>query len=344
MNINRRRFCQSTLASSVVSAFPATIILAQSNESAIGIPARIPAVTLNGADTAIEGAAARELGESLQGSLLLQGDYGYDGARRVWNSQHDRYPALIVRARSAEDVSNAVTFARERELLVAVKGGGHSWPGRSVADGALMIDLSEIKDVLVDVAGRRAKAGGGALLYNLDFETTKHGLVTTGGVVSHTGVGGYTLGGGYGRLNRKFGLTIDNLLSAQVVSSDGQVRRVSAHENADLFGRYVVAAATLVWSPNSSSGCTRRTPSCWAAISSGRSPKPRIFSNSTPSMRRGSPTKCTLGHISSLCQTGPASLRWTFVTAAILRRARGSSHRSRNSADPCRIVSLQIRT
>ncbi len=235
MNISRRRFCHSALASSVASAFPATIILAQSNESATGIPARIPAVTLNGTDTAIEGAAVRELGESLQGSLLLQGDYGYDGARRLWNSQHDKYPALIVRAQSAEDVSNAVTFARERELLVAVKGGGHSWPGRSVADGALMIDLGEINDVLVDVAGRRARTGGGALLYNLDFETTKHGLVTTAGVVSHTGIGGYTLGGGYGRLNRKFGLTIDNLLSAQIVSSDGQVRRVSADENADLF-------------------------------------------------------------------------------------------------------------
>lgn len=235
MKISRRRFCHSAFASSVASALPATIVLAQSNESATGIPARIPAVTLSGDDTTIEGAAVRELGESLQGSLLLQGDYGYDGARRLWNSQHDRYPALIVRARSAEDVSNAVTFAGERELLVAVKGGGHSWPGRSVADGALMIDLGEINHALVDVAGRTARAGGGALLYNLDFATTKHGLVTTAGVVSHTGVGGFTLGGGYGRLNRKFGLTIDNLLSAQIVTPDGQVRRVSADENADLF-------------------------------------------------------------------------------------------------------------
>jgi hypothetical protein len=235
MNISRRRFCHSAFASSVASTLPASIVLAQSNESATGIPARIPAVTLDRNETSIEGAAVRELGESLQGSLLLQGDYGYDGARRLWNGEHDKYPALIVRAQNAADVANAVTFARERELLVAVKGGGHSWPGRSAADGALMIDLGDISDVLVDVEGRTARAGGGSLLYNLDFATTKHGLVTTAGVVSHTGVGGYTLGGGYGRLNRKFGLTIDNLLSAEIVTPDGQVRRVSAQENADLF-------------------------------------------------------------------------------------------------------------
>ena len=234
MTIDRRRFIGYAVASGVASAFPTDILLAQAFRSSRQVPT-IPAVTLAGDDTAIEGAAVRELGESLQGALLLRGDPKYDGSRAVWNGMHDRYPALIVRAASAQDVSNAVTFARERELLLAVKGGGHSWPGRSVADGALMIDLGSLSGVSVDVAGRRASTGGGALLYNLDFATQRHGLATTAGVVSHTGVGGLTLGGGYGRLNRKFGLTIDNLVSAEIVTADGRVRRVSADENADLF-------------------------------------------------------------------------------------------------------------
>ena len=233
MTIDRRRFVRYAVASGVAGVFPADVLLAQTFRSSQQVPS-IPAVTLAGDETAIESAAVRELGESLQGALMLRGDPGYDGSRAVWNSQQDRYPALIVRAANAQDVSNAVTFARERELLTSVKGGGHSWPGRSVADGALMIDLGSLSGVSVDVAGRRARTGGGALLYNLDFATQRHGLATTAGVVSHTGVGGLTLGGGYGRLNRKFGLTIDNLLSAEIVTADGRVRRVSAEEDRDL--------------------------------------------------------------------------------------------------------------
>jgi hypothetical protein len=126
-------------------------------------------------------------------------------------------------------------FAADRRLLLAVKGGGHSWPGRSVADDALMIDLSDLRNVLVDPPSRRARVGGGALIYELDIATLPHNLVTTGGIVSHTGVGGLTLGGGYGRLGRRFGLAIDNLVSAELVTADGTVRRVSADEDADLF-------------------------------------------------------------------------------------------------------------
>ena len=151
----------------------------------------------------------RELAESLAGQLLLRGDFGYDGARQIWNGMHDRHPALIVRAHATSDVVNAVRFARERELLLVVKSGGHSWPGHSVADDALMIDLSAINEVAVDPASRRARIGGGALLYDLDVATLRHNLATTAGIVSHTGVGGLTLGGGYGRLGRKFGLTIE---------------------------------------------------------------------------------------------------------------------------------------
>lgn len=235
MRINRRRFLGYGLASGVVGSFPAHVLLAKAGESSRQIPSSTAAITLSGKETTIEAAAIRELAESLQGLVILKKGFGYDGARRLWNAQHDKHPALIVRAATAQDVANAVTFARERELLVTVKGGGHSFPGHSVADGALMIDLGSINGVLVDVARRRAKAGGGAVGYDLDFETQKHGLATTAGTVSHTGLGGLTLGGGFGLLNRKFGLTIDNLVSAQLVTADGQIRRVSADENEDLF-------------------------------------------------------------------------------------------------------------
>ena len=148
---------------------------------------------------------------------------------------HDKRPALIAQVASEHDVSRAVQFARDNNLLVAVKGGGHSWPGKSVCDGGLMIDLSALNKVTIDDYDRRAYVGGGALLNNLDTASLAHGLVTTAGVVSHTGVGGYTLGGGFGRLNRKYGLTIDNLLGAEIVTADGQVRFVSKDEQPSLF-------------------------------------------------------------------------------------------------------------
>jgi FAD/FMN-containing dehydrogenase len=199
------------------------------------IPASIGAIKLDGSATSVEGAALRELAESLDGQLLLYGDFGYDSSRQIWNGMHDRRPAAIVRARSKTDVGHAVSFARERELLLAVKGGGHSWPGHSTADGALMIDLSAMNDVRIDPGARRARVGGGALLYDLDFASLRHGLATTAGIVSHTGVGGLTLGGGYGRLGRKLGLTIDSLVAADLVCADGRTRRLSAEANKDLF-------------------------------------------------------------------------------------------------------------
>lgn len=235
MRLSRRAFCQSSSAAVVAAALPSAVALGHAAASTRFVPSEIRAVKLNGAGTSIEAAALRELAGSLDGQLLLDGEFGYDGARRIWNGMHDRYPAAIVRARSTADVVNAVRFARERELLLAVKGGGHSWPGHSTADGALMIDLSALNDVTVDPGARRARVGGGALLYNLDFASMRHGLATTAGIVSHTGVGGLTLGGGYGRLGRKLGLTIDSLLAAELVCADGRVRRLSADENQDLF-------------------------------------------------------------------------------------------------------------
>jgi FAD/FMN-containing dehydrogenase len=159
----------------------------------------------------------------------------YDRARKIWNGMHDKRPALIARCMSAQDVSRAVTFARERELLVAVRGGGHSWPGKSVCDGGLMIDLSRMNTVRVEPTQRRAYAQGGTLLFGLDTAAREHGLITTAGVVSHTGIGGFTLGGGFGRLNRKFGLAIDNLRSAEIVTADGGIRRISDEADGDLF-------------------------------------------------------------------------------------------------------------
>lgn len=235
MSMNRRQFCQTAVAAGLAGSIPARLVLAQASRSSNTPPGGLPAVTLDGAVVTLEAAALRELGESLRGSLLLSGDFGYDSSRSLWNGMHDRFPALIVRAADAADVASAVTFARERRLLLSVKGGGHSWPGRSVADNAMMIDLGAMRTVGVDVAGKRARVGGGALLADLDLATQRHGLATTAGVVSHTGVGGYTLGGGYGRLSRKCGLAIDNMLTAEIVTADGQVRRVSRDENLDLF-------------------------------------------------------------------------------------------------------------
>ncbi len=196
---------------------------------------RIPAISLSGGEIELERAAIDELAGSMTGELLLADHPQYDTARKIWNGMHDKRPALIAVCADSRDVSQAVTFARERELLVAVKGGGHSWPGKSTCDGGLMIDLSSMNGVAVDAQARRARAGGGALLNTLDTNALEQGLVTTCGVVSHTGVGGFTLGGGFGRLNRKFGLAIDNLRSAEIVTADGEVRRVSEEQEPDLF-------------------------------------------------------------------------------------------------------------
>lgn len=195
----------------------------------------IRAVSLGGAELELERAAIKELGESMTGPVLLAANPEYNGARRVWNGMHDRRPALIARCMNSTDVSNAITFASERSLLTAVRGGGHSWPGKSVCDDGIMIDLALMNTVTVDADAMRAHARGGSLLNALDTAALEHGLVTTAGVVSHTGVGGFTLGGGLGRLNRKYGLAVDNLRSAEIVTADGRVRRVSADEEADLF-------------------------------------------------------------------------------------------------------------
>jgi FAD/FMN-containing dehydrogenase len=169
------------------------------------------------------------------GTLLRPDENGYDAARAVWNAMHDRRPALIARPRTPQEVADAIAYARAENLLIAVRAGGHSMPGHSTCDDGLVIDLRALDRVTVDPVRKRATVGGGALLGDLDRATQQHGLVVPAGVVSHTGVAGLTLGGGVGRLMRRFGLTIDSLLSAEVVTADGKILRASPEVYPELF-------------------------------------------------------------------------------------------------------------
>lgn len=175
------------------------------------------------------------LRESFSGEIVLPADPGYDEARAVWNKTVDRRPAIVVRPTGVDDVAAALRFAREQELLVAVRCGGHSIPGLSTCDDGIVIDLSTMRGAEVDLERRTARVGGGALLAELDEAAQAHGLVCPVGVVSHTGVAGLTLGGGMGRLQRKFGLTIDNLTSVELVTAEGRRVRASDDEHPDLF-------------------------------------------------------------------------------------------------------------
>ena len=179
--------------------------------------------------------AVRALAETFAGELVQPGDPGYDSARAVWNGMIDRRPAIVARPSGPGDVATAIRFAREHELPLAVKGGGHSIPGLSTCDDGLVIDLSLMRGARVDPQGRTAEVKAGAHLAELDDAAQAVGLVCPVGVVSHTGVAGLTLGGGMGRLQRKFGLTIDSLLSVDLVTADGRFVRASEDENPDLF-------------------------------------------------------------------------------------------------------------
>jgi hypothetical protein len=184
---------------------------------------------------AIDSKAIAELRARFRGALLRPGEEGYEEARRVWNGAIDRRPALIARCAGADDVVEAVRFARERELQVSVRGGGHSIAGHAVCDGGLMIDLSLMKSIQVDPNARTARAAGGVLWAELDRATQPFGLATTGGIISHTGIGGLTLGGGLGHLMRKHGLTVDNLLSVDLVTADAERLHVDAQTEPELF-------------------------------------------------------------------------------------------------------------
>lgn len=191
--------------------------------------------TLDLGKTTIDADALAALAGRLRGAVLRKGDDAYDQARTVWNAMIDRRPGLIIRCAGAADIREAVRFARDNRLLVAVRGGGHNIAGSAVCDGGLMIDLSQMKSVRVDAAGKRAWAEPGATLADVDKETQAFGLVVPTGINSTTGIAGLTLGGGFGWTTRKYGLTLDNLLAADVVTADGEIVRASATENPDLF-------------------------------------------------------------------------------------------------------------
>ncbi|WP_435105473.1 FAD-binding oxidoreductase [Arhodomonas sp. AD133] len=182
-----------------------------------------------------QGGEAGALAQRMQGTVVLPGDDTYDEARRIWNATIDRKPAIIARCASAVDVVEAVKFAREHEMLVSVRGGGHNIAGNAVCDDGLVIDLSAMKSVQVDPDARRASVEPGCTLADVDAATQAHGLATPLGINSTTGVAGLTLGGGFGWLSRKYGMTVDNLIAADVVTADGKQVHASEAENPDLF-------------------------------------------------------------------------------------------------------------
>jgi FAD/FMN-containing dehydrogenase len=183
----------------------------------------------------VDQAAIEAFTNGLSGQAILPGDDAYDAARRIWNASIDRHPGLIARCHGVADVVRAVDFARENELLVAVRGGGHNVAGRALCDDGLVIDLSEMRGVVVDPEARTVRVEGGATLGDLDAATHPHGLAVPVGVVSRTGVAGLTLGGGVGWLVRKYGLSCDNVLAFEVVTADGSVLTATAEAHPDLF-------------------------------------------------------------------------------------------------------------
>ncbi len=195
----------------------------------------INAKTRSGAERRLDETAIQELAASLQGALIRPGDAAYDSARMVFNAMIERHPALVARCAGVADVVACVDFARRNDLLVSIRGGGHNAGGLGVCDGGLVIDLSEMRGVQVDAANRTVRVEGGSLWSDVDAATHPHGPAVPSGVIASTGVGGLTLGGGIGHLTRKYGLTVDNLLAADIVIADGSLVTASATEHPDLF-------------------------------------------------------------------------------------------------------------
>ena len=192
-------------------------------------------MSITAAETKLDESAVSRLEGRFRGELVRPSDPTYDQHRKIWNGSIDRSPGLIARCAGVADVMSAVRFARDTGLTVAVRSGGHSFPGLSLCDGGIVIDLSLMKGIRVDPERRTARAQAGVLLGELDQETQAFGMAVPAGIVTHTGLAGLTLGGGIGWLMRKYGLTIDQLLSVDLITADGQFVKASAEENADLF-------------------------------------------------------------------------------------------------------------
>ena len=233
--MDRRVFNKSLLAAGWAASMTTASALAATAQAVTKITGDVDAITRTGGETTIPKSAMKDLQKSLRGALLLPGNAEYETQRKVWNGMIDKRPGLIVRCTGAADVVRAVDFARDFDLLVAVRGGGHSISGKSVCDGGIMIDLSPMRWCTVDPDSRTARLGAGSVLGDLDHETQQFGLATPAGTVSHTGAAGLTLGGGHGRLSRSFGLTCDNVRSVDIVTADGRFLRANADENSDLY-------------------------------------------------------------------------------------------------------------
>ena len=226
----RRQFIRSAIA--VSAALPLRKLFAADAASQL---ADVEAVASDGKPLLLKGTDLRDLVASLRGEVFLADSAGYEGARKIWNAAFDKHPALIVRCSGPADVMTTVRFAAAHGLLLAVRGGGHSLSGQSVCEKGLVLDLSQMNGARVDPGKRIAVIEGGALLGALDRETLALGLATTAGTVSHTGVGGLTTGGGFGRLSRRFGLACDNVRSFDVVTADGKFQTANAQHNKELY-------------------------------------------------------------------------------------------------------------
>ena len=242
-------------------------------------------MTIGGAERVLNGTVADKLASELRGVLIAIDDPDYDAVRKIWNGLVGKRPALIARCTGTADVVACVRFAREHELLISVRGGGHSAAGRGVCEKGLMIDLSLMKGIRVDPTRRAARAEPGLRLGEFDRETQAFGLATTLGVASDTGIAGLTPGGGYGWLDGKYGLACDNVLSVDVVTAEGQLVTASAEKNADLF--WVSAALVRIWASSRLSNTSYIRSGQWSVASSYtrslKGERPCVFStNSLP--------------------------------------------------------------
>ena len=224
--MQRRAFCATGLAALTAASLPSYGALVTASD--------VPAIGLDGRQLVLKPKDVEDLRRSLRGQLLLAGEPGYDSARTVWNRAFDRKPALIARCAGAADVTAAVNFARTQGLLTAVRGGGHSLSGQSVCNGGLIIDLSQMSGIRIDPLAKRARVEPGLRLVQVDREAQAFGLAVPLGTVSDTGAAGLTLGGGFGRLCRKYALACDNLTAADLVTADGRLVKVSGKDNPDL--------------------------------------------------------------------------------------------------------------
>ena len=222
--MKRRDFLTTALTVTAATTFP------EGN----GFAADFPAVATKGDKISLSEKAVLDFQKNIRGQVILPSSAEFEAARKIWNGSFDRRPSLIAKCADVGDVVSAVQFARSNNILLAVRGGGHSYSGQSATDGGMVIDLSMMQRAEVDPGSKTCRLQGGALLGNLDRAGAEHGLATTAGFVSHTGVGGLATGGGHGRLMNKFGLTVDNVRGVEIVTADGMARKANASENQDL--------------------------------------------------------------------------------------------------------------